>query len=66
MHLRANRVETPSVVRLEDVDDASNHVEALTPHQPEAVGGDDAYIHSEKEDPIEMLIEEDDGETGGS
>ena len=59
-------VETPSVVRLEDADDASNHVEALTPYQPEAVGGDDAYIHSKEEDPIEMLIEEDDGETGGS
>ncbi|GMN32571.1 hypothetical protein TIFTF001_048186 [Ficus carica] len=65
MHLKADRVNTPPTRELENVEDASSHVEASAPHQPEAVGDDDAYIGSEEEDPTEVFSEGEDDETDG-
>ncbi|GMN22658.1 hypothetical protein TIFTF001_045687 [Ficus carica] len=53
MHLSAERVDTPPTREFENVEDASSHVEASAPHQPEAVGDNDARIGSEEEDPTE-------------
>ncbi|GMN56964.1 hypothetical protein TIFTF001_026073 [Ficus carica] len=66
MHLRAERVDTPPTVSFEDAEDANNHVEAPTLHQPEAIGGDDAHLDSEEDDPTEVFSETDDGKTGVS
>ncbi|GMN22499.1 hypothetical protein TIFTF001_045662 [Ficus carica] len=65
MHLKADRVNTPPTRELENVEDASSHVEASVPHQPEAVGDDDAHIGSEEEDPTEVFSEGEDDETDG-
>ena len=64
MHLRVERVDTPPTRELENVEDDSSHVEALAPHQPEAVGDDDACIGSE-EDRTEVFTEGEDDETDG-
>ncbi|GMN66043.1 hypothetical protein TIFTF001_035110 [Ficus carica] len=64
MHLRAERVDTPPR-GLDDAEDASSHVEAPAPHQPEAVGDDDARNGSEEEDPTEVFTEGEDDETDG-
>ncbi|GMN24946.1 hypothetical protein TIFTF001_047692 [Ficus carica] len=65
MHLKADRVNTPPTRELENVEDASSHIEASAPHQPEAVGDDDAHIGSEEEDPTEVFSEGEDDETDG-
>ncbi|GMN47761.1 hypothetical protein TIFTF001_016939 [Ficus carica] len=65
MHLRGERVNTPQTRELENVEDASNHVEASALYQPEAVGDDDARVGSEKEDPTEVFTEGEDDETDG-
>ncbi|GMN40354.1 hypothetical protein TIFTF001_009569 [Ficus carica] len=65
MHLRAERVYTPSTRELENVEDASSHVKAPAPHQPEVVGDDDARIDPEEEDPTEFFTEREDDETDG-
>ena len=59
-------MDTLLAMGLEDVEDASNHVEAATPNQLEAVGGDDMHIDSEEEEPTKVFTDEDDGKTGGS
>ncbi|GMN28585.1 hypothetical protein TIFTF001_044260, partial [Ficus carica] len=56
---------TPPARELENVEDASSHVEASAPHQPGAVGDDDAHIDSEEEDPTEVFSEGEDDETDG-
>ncbi|GMN73666.1 hypothetical protein TIFTF001_052218 [Ficus carica] len=65
MHLRAERVVTPPSRELENGEDASSHVEAPAPCQPEAVGDDDAHIGSDEEDPTEVFTEGKDDETDG-
>ncbi|GMN54136.1 hypothetical protein TIFTF001_023270 [Ficus carica] len=65
MHLRAERVYTPPTRGLKNAEDASSHVEAPTPQQPEAVGDDDARTDPEEEDPTEVLTEGEDDETDG-
>ena len=62
MHLRAERIDTPLIRGLENVEDASSHVEALALHQLEVVGDDDARIDPEEEDPTEVFTEEEDDE----
>ncbi|GMN33346.1 hypothetical protein TIFTF001_046696 [Ficus carica] len=65
MHLRAEMVDTPPSRELENGEDASSHVEASAPRQPEAVGDDDAHIGSDEEDPTEVFTEGEDDETDG-
>ncbi|GMN22041.1 hypothetical protein TIFTF001_040162 [Ficus carica] len=65
MHLRAEMVDIPPTGGLEDAEDASSHVEAPAPHQPEAVGDDDVRIDPKEEDPIEVFTERKDDETDG-
>ncbi|GMN68298.1 hypothetical protein TIFTF001_037355 [Ficus carica] len=65
MYMRAERVDTPPIGGLEDAEDASSHVEVPVPHQPKAVGDDDTRIDPEEEDPTEVFIEGEDGETDG-
>ncbi|GMN51393.1 hypothetical protein TIFTF001_020539 [Ficus carica] len=65
MHLKAERVNTPPTREFENVEDVSSHVEASAPHQPGAVGDDDAHIDSEEEDPTEVFSEGEDDETDG-
>ena len=65
MHLRAERVDPPLTKELDNVEDASSHAEAPAPHQPEAVGNDDAHIGSEEEDPTKVFTEGEDDETNG-
>ncbi|GMN19362.1 hypothetical protein TIFTF001_042866 [Ficus carica] len=65
MHLRVERVDTPPIRGLENAEDASSHVEAPAPQQPEAVGDDDARTDPKKEDPTEVFTEGEDDETDG-